>query len=94
MIVETACSGAEFDHSQYCHIDEPRIQAFVGPVSSQSCMIQIPTYQSICAYQSNQPIGPGQDRLLLELLHAPGGRLNKKDGLTRYGNSHVKDKTS
>ena len=29
-------------------------------------------------------IGPGQ----------AGGRLNKKDGLTRYGNSHVKDKTS
>ena len=26
-------------------------------------------------------------------LHA-GGRLNKKDGLTRYGDSHVKDKTS
>ena len=24
----------------------------------------------------------------------PGGRLNKKDGLTRYGNSHVEDKTS
>ena len=24
----------------------------------------------------------------------PRGRLNKKDGLTRYGNSHVKDKTS
>ena len=23
-----------------------------------------------------------------------GGRLNKKDGPTRYGNSHVKDKTS
>ena len=28
------------------------------------------------------------------LLSAPGGRLNKKDGLTRYGDSHVKDKTS
>ena len=26
--------------------------------------------------------------------HEPGGRLNKKDGLTRYGDSHVKDKTS
>ena len=26
--------------------------------------------------------------------HWPGGRLNKKDGLTRYDNSHVKDKTS
>ena len=24
----------------------------------------------------------------------PGDRLNKKDGLTRYGNSRVKDKTS
>ena len=24
----------------------------------------------------------------------PGGRLNKKDGLTRYGDSHVKDMTS
>ena len=23
-----------------------------------------------------------------------GGRLNKKDGLTRYGDFHVKDKTS
>ena len=39
------------------------------------------------------------------MLHSPsnemqpldymtGGRLNKKDGLTRYGDSHVKDKTS
>ena len=27
-------------------------------------------------------------------LIIPGGRLNKKDGLTRYGDSHVKDKTS
>ena len=28
------------------------------------------------------------------VLCCSGGRLNKKDGLTRYGNSHVKDKTS
>ena len=28
------------------------------------------------------------------VLLDPGGRLNKKDGLTRYGDSHVKDKTS
>ena len=27
-------------------------------------------------------------------VRSPGGRLNKKDGLTRYGDSHVKDKTS
>ena len=32
--------------------------------------------------------------LLSPLGPVPGGRLNKKDGLTRYGNSHVKDKTS
>ena len=28
------------------------------------------------------------------MISSPGGRLNKKDGLTRYGDSHVKDKTS
>ena len=28
------------------------------------------------------------------LMIEPGGRLNKKDSLTRYGDSHVKDKTS
>ena len=28
------------------------------------------------------------------VILAPGVRLNKKDSLTRYGNSHVKDKTS
>ena len=27
-------------------------------------------------------------------VNSSGGRLNKKDGLTRYGDSHVKDKTS
>ena len=29
-----------------------------------------------------------------EVIIATGGRLNKKDCLTRYGDSHVKDKTS
>ena len=32
--------------------------------------------------------------LVVNLTYSPGGRLNKKDGLTRYGDSHVKDKTS
>ena len=31
---------------------------------------------------------------MTSLMMSPGGHLNKKDGLTRYGNSHVKDKTS
>ena len=29
-----------------------------------------------------------------EIYKPSGGRLNKKDGLTRYGDSHNKDKTS
>ena len=37
-------------------------------------------------------LGPRTLRINLQLL--PGGRLNNKDGLTRYGDSHVKDKTS
>ena len=32
--------------------------------------------------------------MIIYSFGGPGGRLNKKDGLTRYGNSHVKDKTS
>ena len=31
---------------------------------------------------------------LKKYIYISGGRLNKKDGLTRYGDSHVKDKTS
>ena len=31
---------------------------------------------------------------LLHVVVPSGGRLNKKDGLTTYGDSHVKDKTS
>ena len=30
----------------------------------------------------------------MEKEKCAGGRLNKKDGLTRYGDSNVKDKTS
>ena len=36
-----------------------------------------------------------RDSLFTQLMpQTPGGRVNKKNGLTRYGNSHVKDKTS
>ena len=36
----------------------------------------------------------GPQHNIQHALEEPGGRLNKKDGLTRYGDSHVKDKTS
>ena len=32
--------------------------------------------------------------ILVMFAQLTGGRLNKKDGLTRYGDSHVKDETS
>ena len=32
--------------------------------------------------------------LCVTTIQRTGPRLNKKDGLTRYGDSHVKDKTS
>ena len=43
-------------------------------------------------YKKFVPDGSVDKNLLLR--QPSGGRLNKKDGLTRYGNSHVKDKTS
>ena len=46
-------------------------------------------------------VGQSVDDLSVDVIRAgvrriklSGGRLNKKDGLTRYGDSHVKDKTS
>ena len=38
--------------------------------------------------------GNGHEVFAWYCIFQPGGRLNKKDGLTRYGDSHVKDKTS
>ena len=37
---------------------------------------------------------PVRKDMCIVMIRRPGGRLNKKDGLTRYGDSHVKDKTS
>ena len=50
--------------------------------------IERPKIPTACNRSSNEVkwVGRGERK--------PGGRLNKKDGLTRYGNSHVKDKTS
>ena len=42
----------------------------------------------------NGPIDNNLALVQVMAWHQTGGRLNKKDGLTRYGNSHVKDKTS
>ena len=53
------------------------------------------SYQSIANYDL---VSKGTEswvaKLWLVMWTKPGGRLNKKDGLTRYGDSHVKDKTS
>ena len=42
-----------------------------------------------------KPLDPLQpENHSYNIANSPGGRLNKKDGLTRCGDSHVKDKTS
>ena len=62
---------------------------YIGPTPAQ-----IIVHKNLC-YPPKKKI-----RLSLQTLKraqtqlSPGGRLNKKDGLTRYGDSHVKDKTS
>ena len=64
--------------------------------------IQNFSFKKICLKMSSvkwRPFCPRGDELTQEMptVHGrqqPGGRLNKKDGLTRYGDSHVKDKTS
>ena len=58
--------------------------------------------QSSCNRDSCGPIvtywgifgAPLHSRDVTATASPPGGRLNKKDGLSRYGDSHVKDKTS
>ena len=58
------------------------------------CLVEVNevhTYQVEILYTKT-----GECSITVPLSPSPqtGGRLNKKDGLTRYGNSHVKDKTS
>ena len=54
-----------------------------------SAVVRIPSgFQSPRYYRNNVSVCKH------DFVTSPGGRLNKKDGLTRYGNSHVKDKTS
>ena len=39
-------------------------------------------------------INTTRDNIVTETERPPGGRLNKKDSLTRYGDFHVENKTS
>ena len=43
---------------------------------------------------ASEAVNVSRSQLMAADLMGTGGRLNKKDGLTRYGDSHVKDKTS
>ena len=68
------------------------------PINNILALVQIMAWRRPGDKTLSEPI---MVRLLTHLcitqpqwVNRPGGRLNKKDGLTRYGNSHVKDKTS
>ena len=56
----------------------------------------IETWNQICKWKFPLNVFYLKAEMILynAIVTDPGGRLNKKDGLTRYGNSHVKDKTS
>ena len=54
-------------------------------------MLKIRRSHDRLIFNTEIPI-PGKPVFILR--RGPGGRLNKKDGPTRYGDSHVKDKTS
>ena len=53
-----------------------------------SCDPQFPKFNIFTWFQEDSFVSRSNRQIY------PGGRLNKKDGLTRYGDSHVKDKTS
>ena len=60
--------------------------------------LSMPNSNEIMTWMSNDKlpknIGFNYSSMLPNTERGPGGRLNKKDGLTRYGDFHVKDKTS
>ena len=89
-------------------IDNHSIVSIVAISSHVSPFITwFPNYRTLTHAISNEQIGVNSHFTYITfqdpctrfpvrrvLMWLAGGRLNKKDGLTRYGNSHVKDKTS
>ena len=70
-------------------------------IKKESTRVLIKYLQVQYVYLSIYCLAPGEltyykDTVILQQMPlpvtTPGGRLNKKDGLTRYGDSHVKDK--
>ena len=80
--------------SLFCKRLRFNVSNYVSLYSSlELCVIIPPVYESLVS--GNKGISfEFTQRDLGNHTSRPGGRLNKKDGLTRYGNSHVKDKTS
>ena len=83
------------------------IERYIGPYNSYGCLqlnIFISSMDSISFHggrlsHKESIMSDYNDNLLhrmniIQNDHPTGGRLNKKDGLSRYGDSHVKDKTS
>ena len=65
-----------------------------GAWAKRYCPLCSKTYNTLHSCH-NFPAGSRQAAKGARICEmSPGGHLNKKDGLTRYGDSHVKDKTS
>ena len=81
---QLSCIGGEQNNRKWVQI------CLGGWLLTVDCIVHL------CIYGHIQQFNPLYlpSILYIGILETPGGRLNKKDGLTRYGNSHVKDKTS
>ena len=86
----------------YIYAAHQHLQTGRWRVNNIMCVIYISMYYHLLVWNCNITniqfiLARSQFRYLLYFVYYmgdTGGRLNKKDGLTRYGDPHVKDKTS
>ena len=82
-------------HPDRCAFAEPELLGYRKPKPAvQNKIVAIKDLNNWGNYHDEVEIYQGINERNTSWHLTPGGRLNKKDGLTRYGNSHVKDKTS
>ena len=90
MLLRTGSSCAEnpalFINAEVCLAYNHGFIISVASLYSFACLVKFSerNRQIVLVFNTSQSF----------LSWRPGGRLNKKDGLSRYGDSHVKDKTS
>ena len=89
--------GVYGSQDRYMYLSRSRVDRFwnrAQGISNYGIDLIIPEYSNFSTERFDIILTFLIPHLKTEIALKPGGRLNKKDGLTRYGDSHVKDKTS